>query len=110
MSEQRTAQQRKALEVYCHGLAEILNASGYDFNDGKVIRLPVAFTQENVKEYMFKKVMTAMYPDKTSTTELSTTEIQQVYENLNTFTAEKFGVSVTWPSQEELFNQSQGRK
>ena len=107
---QRTEQQRKALEVYCDGLAEILNASGYNFNDGKVIRLPVSFTQENVKEYMFKKVMMAMYPDKTSTTELSTTEIQAVYENLNSFTAEHFGVSVTWPSEEELFQQSQGRK
>ncbi len=99
---QRSPQQQKALEVYCRGLADGLNAVGYDFTDGKVIRLPVAFTQENVKEYMFKKVMVSLFPDYDSTTQLSTIEIQQVYENLNLFTSEKFGVGLTWPTKEEL--------
>ena len=105
---QRSPQQQKSLEVYCRGLADGLNAVGYDFTDGKVIRLPVAFTQENVKEYMFKKVMASLYPDKErkdgtfSTTDLDTKEIQKVYENLNLFTSEKFGVGMTWPSREDL--------
>ena len=96
---QRTVQQNKCLHSYLAQLADALNGAGYDVTDGKVIRLPVAFTPENVKEMIFKKVMMSLYPDKTSTTELSTTEIQTVYENLNKFTAEKFGIGLDWPDR-----------
>ena len=94
----RTVKQNKCLHAYCQQLAVQLNEAGYDFTDGRVIRLPVQFTGDNVKEYMFKKAMTALYPDKVSTTELDTKEIQYVYENLNAFTAREFGVGVDWPS------------
>ncbi len=94
----RTPQQQKAIEVYCNELAQKLNDAGYDFNDGKVIRLPVSFTQENVKEYMFKKIMGALYPDYVSTTELETNEVTEVYENVNRITADQFGVSLNFPS------------
>jgi len=99
MSEQRTLPQNRCLHSYCEQLADKLNAAGYDFNDGKVIRLPVQFTRENVKEYMFKKVMKSLYPDKESTRELDTQEIQWVYENLNRFTSDSFGVGVDWPDR-----------
>ena len=51
---------------------------------------------------MFKRVMSAMYPEKESTTELSTTEIQAVYESMNAATAEKFGVSIDWPNEYDM--------
>ena len=95
----RTIPQNSCLHSYCQQLADALNSAGYDFNDGKVIRLPVQFTPETVKEYMFKRVMRALYPDKVSTTELSTVEIQSVYENLNNFTSSKFGVGLQWPDR-----------
>ncbi len=96
---QRTGKQNNSLHKYCSNLAGELNAAGYDFNDGKVVRLPVAFTQENVKEYMFKRVMRSLYPDKESTTELTTKQIQEVYENMSRFIAEQFHVHVEWPSE-----------
>ena len=97
--KQRSPQQRKALEVYCDMLATSLNNAGYSFNDNTIIRLPVQFTQENVKETIFKGAMRGLYPDKDSTTELSTTEIQSVYENLNLYTAEHWAISVPWPDK-----------
>ena len=56
----RTTQQNNSLHLYLTELADALNAAGYDFTDGKVITLPVSFTQENVKETMFKKVMASL--------------------------------------------------
>lgn len=97
---QRTPAQNRALHAYCSTLAQELNEAGYDFNDGKVVRLPVSFTGENVKKYMFKRVMKSLYPDKESTTELTTIQAKEVYENMNRFTAEHFGVSALWPTQE----------
>ena len=96
----RTLSQNNSLHSYLTQLAKELNAAGYDFNDGKVIRLPVSFTPENVKEYMFHRVMAALYPDKTSTTQLTTVQMQEVYENLNNFTSEKFGIGMDWPCHE----------
>jgi hypothetical protein len=95
----RTLKQNKCLHSYCQQLADKLNGAGYDFNDGKVIRLPVEFTGDNVKEYMFKKVMISLHPDYESTTELDTLEAQEVYENLNRFTSEHFGVGCDWPDR-----------
>lgn len=103
----RTALQNRALHLACSQIAQQLNAAGYDFNDGKVIRIPVSFTQDNVKEYMFKRVMNALHPDIESTTELTTKEVQEVYEELNRYLAENWGVSVPWPSQESLSMEAQ---
>jgi len=97
----RTLQQNKALHLYCQRVAEEMNAAGYDFK--QVVRLPVSLTPELVKEYLFKRTMRAMYPDKVSTTELTTTEIQAVYESMNNATAELFGISIDWPSEESLY-------
>ena len=96
----RTLKQNDCLHEYCKQLSEALNDAGYDFNDGKVIRLPVAFTADNVKEAMLKKVMVSLYPGKTSTTQLSTVEMQDVYENLNRFTSSSWGIGLEWPSHD----------
>ena len=100
VSELRTPKQNKSLHKYCAMVADEMNAAGYDFKTA--ITLPVTMTPELVKEYMFKRIMSVMYPDKESTTELDTVEIQKVYECMNAATGEKFGVSMDWPSLDSL--------
>lgn len=97
---QRTPKQNNSLHEYCGNLAHELNMAGFDFNDGKVIRLPVSFTKVNVKEYIVHRVMRALYPDVDSTADLTTIQLQEVYENVNRITAEQWGISVPWPSSE----------
>ena len=97
---QRTSQQNRALHLYCQMVADELNAAGYDAQT--VITLPISLTQDIVKDCIFRAIMRALYPDKESTTELSTTEMQDVYENMNAATAQKFGVSIPWPSEDVL--------
>jgi len=95
--DQRTVLQNSCLHEYISDLSNALNEGGYDV--GTTITVKVNFTPETVKEYMFKKVMKALYPDKTSTKQLSTIEISEVYENLNRMTAERFGIGLQWPSR-----------
>ena len=97
---QRSGQQNKALHKYCQMVADEMNAAGYDAQT--VISLPISLTPEIVKECIFKVIMKALYPDKTSTTELSTTEIQDVYEIMNNAIGVKFGISMDWPSDESM--------
>ena len=97
MTEQRTLPQNRALHKYCEIISNEMNAAGYDFKE--VVRLPVSMTPELVKEYLFKRIMRTMYPDKESTTELDTIEIQKVYECMNAATATLFGISQEWPNR-----------
>ena len=106
----RSDQQRKSIEVYCRKLADALNDGGFSVNDNVVVKLPVSWTQENVKKLIFKPVMRALYPDKTSTTELETDEVQDVYLNVDFGVSERSnGVSVAWPCEEELMNERLSR-
>ena len=102
--KKRTDQQRKAIEVYCDQVAKALNES--DQSVQTVFTMPVQITHENIKENMFKVIMKALYPDKTSTTQLSTTEVQDVYEHMNKITCERFHVGIDWPSYESQLNES----
>ena len=95
----RTGQQNRSLHLYCRRLAEALDAAGYDMRDVKVRIQP---TPEGVKESFVRPVLEAMWPDKDSTTELSTAEVGDLYEVLNRATAERLGISVPFPSEESL--------
>ena len=98
---QRSPQQQKSTEVYCRAMANALNDCGESFNNGKLLVIDVDWTQENFKENVFKVVMNALYPDITSTTQLDTKQLGEVYENVNRFCAERVGISVSWPTKEE---------
>lgn len=105
---QRTDQQNRALHLYCDHVADALNDGGFD----KVAVLsqkaiPVLWTGEAVKEELFKSVMRAMCYDengepKESTTQLDKMEVDAVYRVLDRWLAEKFGVSVPFPSEETM--------
>ena len=101
-NSKRTVTQNACMHKYFSLLADGLNALGLCANE--VITVPIDFEPEIIKEYMFKPIMKALYPDLKSTTNLDTKQISIVYENLNRLTAEKFGVSVQWPSRFNFSN------
>ena len=95
----RTISQNKALYKWERMLAARLNNAGIPFGD-IVIRLPRYFTQENIHELIVLPLLRALYPGKTSTSELSTTEIQVIYEHATKIISERsHGVVVEWPSR-----------
>jgi len=102
VSELRTSQQNKSLHLWLSRLADELNASGQSLGDGIAIQVPVRFTGDNLKENCLKPLMNARHPDKTSTTELTTIEIQDLYTELDQIISERSGCHVEWPSEESL--------
>ena len=98
---ERTSQQNKSLYKWERLLAKTLNDGGIPFGD-VVVKLPREFTQENIHALIVHPLMTALYPDKTSTSQLSTTEIQDIYIRADAIIAERTGVTVDWPSLESL--------
>lgn len=95
-----TPQQRKSLHLYCEMLANALNDAGYDMRKVLEMRpqMSIPWTKTSVKENLFKPILLAM-EEKDSTEDMDNIEPSEVYEVLNRFTAQAFGVSVPWPDR-----------
>jgi hypothetical protein len=100
--KQRSDKQNSALHVYCRLLAQALNEAGYSYIveiNGK--RSKIDWSMYSVKSYMWKPIQQAI-ANKDSSTKCSTKDYPEIYENLNRLTAERFGVSVAWPTKEAV--------
>lgn len=82
-------------------LADQLNDAGYDVM--KTLRHDVAipWTSTLIKELIWRQIQKAMY-DKQSTADLTSGEMQLVYDTLNRHLGERFGLHCPWPSIEAL--------
>ena len=78
-------------------LADALNDAGYDMKKTLKPEVEIPWTPEMVKEHLWKPIQKIMM-DKESTTEMETMDPDEVYRVLDRFMAEKFGISVDWPS------------
>lgn len=96
---QRTLQQNKALHKYFELLAQELNLAGYDMKRTLKESVDIPWNGATVKEYLWKPIQSAQLM-KPSTTELTTKEIDTIYDTLNRHLAEKTGVHVGFPSSE----------
>lgn len=102
VEKKRTEQQNSCMWAYLTQLAKALNDGGFDVQQS--IKVPINFDKDKAKEYMFDPVMKAI-TDKKSSTKLTTTEMQEVYETLNRFTCQRFGIGLDWPN---IHNGGQG--
>ncbi len=99
----RTEQQNKALHLYFQWLADELNNAGLDMRKTLKPEIDIPWSKSSVKEYMWKPVQ-KMVLDKNSTTQLKKgeKEIDKVYDTLNRYLLEKFGVHIPFPSIESF--------
>ena len=98
---QITKKQNSAIHVAFRQWAKELNDAGYDITTAvkqDKIKLPVPFTEQNVKDLFGRVYLHALYPDKTSFTELTTVETQLVFDAINAGLAKVFGVSIEFPN------------
>ena len=99
MSEQRTSQQRKALELWCRLLSEDLNAAGLDQRKMLKASIAIPWSQESVKSQLFRPVFTAM-TGLESTADAETGDYSKVYEVLARHLGDKLGVTApAWPDK-----------
>lgn len=96
----RTSQQNQALHKYFDLLAGKLNDGGLD--QKKVLAkikegVDIPWSKESIKQSLWHPMQQAIIGQE-STTKLTTAQVNQVYEILNRWTAQTFGVSVEFPS------------
>jgi hypothetical protein len=99
--KQRTIKQNKALHLYFTLVANALNEAGYDMRKTLKPDVEIPWTPESVKEYLWRPIMQVQL-QKNSTTEMTTKEIDKVFETLNRHLGEKLGVHEPFPSIEEI--------
>jgi hypothetical protein len=99
MTDIRTIQQNKALHLYCKMLAEALNDAGLDMKKTLKAEIDIPWNKERVKEFLWKPIQEAM-TNKMTTTALTTIEPSGIYLVLDRHLSEKFGIHVSWPSNE----------
>ena len=97
--DQRTLVQNRALHLYCKNVSQALNGAGYDMK--KVIKADVPWTPLQVKELIWRPIQKALLR-KESTTNLSKSEVNKVYETVSKLLAERFGIVVEFPSIERI--------
>ena len=100
----RTDLQNKSLHLMFEMLAQALNESGLDQRVVLKPSIEIPWNKESIKNQLWRPVQIAQF-GKESTTELSTKEIDEVYNTLNRHLSEKFEIHISWPSIEEIMNQ-----
>lgn len=98
LGRQRTLTQNRALHKYCDMLADALNDAGYDMK--KVIKqeVDIPWSQQSAKEFLWRPIQKAV-TGIDSTTKPETSQYSAIYEVLDRHMAQKFGVSVPWPTK-----------
>lgn len=94
--------QNNSLHKYFELVSEALNNQGLDFT--KIFTNPVAImiTPELVKECMWRPIQKSMFKKLSTTTLEKQQEIDKIYDVMNKFLGEKFGVYVEFPNKEKL--------
>lgn len=105
----RTNQQNKALHVLFNLLANELNTAGLDMRKTLKPEIDIPWSGPSVKEYLWRPIQTAQL-NKKSTTEMTTVEIDQVFDTINKHLGEKFGIHVRFPNIEDLILMEEKKK
>ena len=96
--KRRTKQQNKCIHGYLDRLANDLNAAGLDIRRTLRGEWEIPWSEATAKELIWRRVQLAMYPDKLSTTELTTEEVSEVLAVIQAHMALK-GIITPWPTR-----------
>lgn len=97
----RTQRQNRAMHVLFNLYAGKLNEAGLDMRKTLKETVDIPWTGESVKEWIWKPIQKAML-NKDSTTDLTTVEIDEVFDTINRYMGDKHGLSIQFPSIEEI--------
>lgn len=101
--KQRTLIQNRALHKFFELLADELNNAGLDMRKTLKPEIEIPWSKDTVKSYLWKPIQDAQL-EKESTTELTTKEIDLIYNTLNRFLGEKLSVHVPFPTNQQMYD------
>jgi hypothetical protein len=96
----RTPAQNNSIHLWLSQVADELNNQGQTLQNvvAEIKRAEVRPTMENLKEAVWRPYQIAA-TGKESSTQLEKPEVDKVYEGLNKFFGEHFGIHIPFPSQ-----------
>lgn len=99
-TKKRTVTQNSAIHKYCEMIAEVLNDMGhtFEFKGLKKMQIEIPYSAILVKETIWKPIQMALF-DKSSTTELTTSEVSKVAEPIEMMFA-KMDIVLPFPSKD----------
>lgn len=97
----RTNRQNAALHVLFRLMADKLNENGLDMKRTLKPEVDIPWGPVAVKEFLWRPIQEIQL-GKRSTTELTTKEIDVVFETINRHIGEKFGIHIPFPSIEDI--------
>jgi len=97
----RSLAQNRALHKFFELLAESLNDAGLDMRVVLKPEVDIPWSKNTIKEFLWRPIQNAQL-GKISTIQLNTKDIDIIYDTLNRFLSEKWGLSVPFPSVEEI--------
>ena len=97
-----TEPQLASIHIYYRRLAEALNDSGLSVKVtlSKAPFIDALWNDDLVKDLLARPLMNVIAPGK-KTMRMNTIQTQELYETLNRFTAENFGISMPFPEKED---------
>lgn len=99
---QRTDAQNRAIHLYCAQLADALDREGHTLQNvvERIKKAEIRPTQENIKETVFKPMAKALF-GVDSTTKLTTSQVDRVYEMVNAFIGREFHLYIPFPCDDQ---------
>lgn len=104
----RTSRQNRALHLLFDHLAKELSGAGLDMRKTLKEGVEIPWSGSTVKEYLWRPIQQAQLQKK-STTDLTTKEIDAVFETINRHLGERFGLHVDFPSIESLISREESK-
>jgi hypothetical protein len=95
----RTTLQNKAIHLYCSLLSDAFNDAGLDMLTVLKVKSSTSWTMLSVKDVIWRSIQEAMFPEKTSTTQLETGEVSQVYTQIAKHLSENFNITQSFPNR-----------
>lgn len=107
--KKRTLAQNRALHLWFAQLAQTLNEQGMTIQKTLQATADVEWNGTTIKELLFRPLMKAQLM-KDSTTELTTKEIDEVFDTISKYLGENIGVHQSFPSIETMLLEEQARE
>lgn len=95
----RTTKQNAALHLFFKQVSDLLNNAGATMESVGGMEIP--FTETIIKEVFWKPIQLVMF-DTSSTTKLTTEQMNDIVDIIALHVAEKIGESITFPSLESM--------
>lgn len=95
--EQITTKQMDSLHLWFRLLGNALNDAGWDMKKTLKEEVEIPWTEQMVKSHIWKTVQRIMV-EKESTKQLTTKDVNKIYEVVDRHISSKTGVHVEWPT------------